>query len=78
MTIESHNPATGELVGTYPEYDEAETNLRAFNVLGTGSDAIRSCGRILTRTLLSIALIVGVTLFLATAILRVACSAFEK
>ena len=28
MTFESHNPATGELVGTYPEHDEAETNLR--------------------------------------------------
>jgi acyl-CoA reductase-like NAD-dependent aldehyde dehydrogenase len=28
MTFESHNPATGELVGTYPEHDEAETNVR--------------------------------------------------
>jgi cytochrome o ubiquinol oxidase subunit 2 len=27
MTFESHNPATGELVGTYPEHDEAETNV---------------------------------------------------
>jgi hypothetical protein len=25
MTFESHNPATGELIGTYPEHDEAET-----------------------------------------------------
>jgi acyl-CoA reductase-like NAD-dependent aldehyde dehydrogenase len=24
----SHNPATGELVGTYTEHDEAETNVR--------------------------------------------------
>jgi hypothetical protein len=37
MTIESHNLATGELVGTYAECDDAETNLRAFNVLGTTS-----------------------------------------
>ena len=28
MTFESHNPATGELVGTYPEHDEAETDVR--------------------------------------------------
>ena len=28
MTFQSHNPATGELIGTYPEHDEAETNLR--------------------------------------------------
>ena len=28
MTFQSHNPATGELVGTYPEHDEAETNVR--------------------------------------------------
>jgi acyl-CoA reductase-like NAD-dependent aldehyde dehydrogenase len=28
MTFESHNPATDELVGNYPEHDEAETNLR--------------------------------------------------
>jgi acyl-CoA reductase-like NAD-dependent aldehyde dehydrogenase len=28
MTFESHNPATGELIGTYPEHDEAETNVR--------------------------------------------------
>jgi len=27
MTFQSHNPATGELVGTYPEHDEAETNV---------------------------------------------------
>jgi hypothetical protein len=27
MTFESHNPATGELVGTYPEHDQAETNV---------------------------------------------------
>ena len=28
MTFQSHNPATGELIGTYPEHDEAETNVR--------------------------------------------------
>ena len=28
MSFESHNPATGELIGTYPEHDEAETNAR--------------------------------------------------
>jgi hypothetical protein len=28
MTFEPHNLATGELVGTYPEHDEAETKLR--------------------------------------------------
>jgi acyl-CoA reductase-like NAD-dependent aldehyde dehydrogenase len=28
MTFQSHNPATGELIGTYPEHDEAETNAR--------------------------------------------------
>jgi hypothetical protein len=28
MTFESHNPATGELVGTCAEHDEAETNVR--------------------------------------------------
>jgi succinate-semialdehyde dehydrogenase/glutarate-semialdehyde dehydrogenase len=28
MTFESHNPATGQLIGTYPEHDEAETDLR--------------------------------------------------
>jgi acyl-CoA reductase-like NAD-dependent aldehyde dehydrogenase len=28
MTFESENPATGELIGTYPEHDEAETNVR--------------------------------------------------
>ena len=28
MTFESHNPATGELVGTYPEHDAAETDLQ--------------------------------------------------
>jgi hypothetical protein len=44
ITIESHNLATGELVGTYAECDEAQTNLRAFNVLGTGGNAIGSCG----------------------------------
>jgi hypothetical protein len=27
MTFQSHNPATGELIGTYPEHDEAETNV---------------------------------------------------
>jgi acyl-CoA reductase-like NAD-dependent aldehyde dehydrogenase len=28
MTFQSHNPATGELIATYPEHDEAETNVR--------------------------------------------------
>ena len=28
MTFQSHNPATGELIGAYPEHDEAETNVR--------------------------------------------------
>ena len=28
MTFQSHNSATGELIGTYPEHDEAETNVR--------------------------------------------------
>jgi hypothetical protein len=28
MTFESHNPARCELVGTYAEHDEAETNVR--------------------------------------------------
>jgi len=28
MAFESRNPATGELIGTYPEHDEAETNAR--------------------------------------------------
>jgi acyl-CoA reductase-like NAD-dependent aldehyde dehydrogenase len=28
MTFQSHNPATGELIGTYPEHDEVETNVR--------------------------------------------------
>jgi acyl-CoA reductase-like NAD-dependent aldehyde dehydrogenase len=28
MTFQSHNPATGELIGTYPEHDEAEINTR--------------------------------------------------
>ena len=28
MTFESHDPATGELIGTYPEHDQAETNVR--------------------------------------------------
>ena len=28
MTFQSHNPATGEFIGTYPEHDEAETNVR--------------------------------------------------
>jgi len=28
MTFQSNNPATGELIGTYPEHDEAETNVR--------------------------------------------------
>jgi acyl-CoA reductase-like NAD-dependent aldehyde dehydrogenase len=28
MTFRSHNPATGELIGTYPGHDEAGTNVR--------------------------------------------------
>jgi hypothetical protein len=28
MTFQSHNPATGEPIGTDPEHDEAETNVR--------------------------------------------------
>src|SRR5258708_674424 len=28
MTFHSHNPATGELIGTYPQHDEAQTNVR--------------------------------------------------
>jgi acyl-CoA reductase-like NAD-dependent aldehyde dehydrogenase len=28
MTFQSHNPATGELIGTDPEHDEAKTNAR--------------------------------------------------
>jgi acyl-CoA reductase-like NAD-dependent aldehyde dehydrogenase len=28
MTFQSHNPATDELIGTYPEHDAAETNVR--------------------------------------------------
>jgi hypothetical protein len=28
MTFQSNNPATGELIGTYPEHDAAETNAR--------------------------------------------------
>jgi hypothetical protein len=78
MTFESPSTATGELVGTYPEHDEPETNLRAFNVLDGGRDAVRSCGLILARTLLSVALILGFGLLLTIAILRVACSAFDK
>jgi excisionase family DNA binding protein len=34
MTFESHNPATGELVGTYPEHDEAETILTTLTING--------------------------------------------
>jgi hypothetical protein len=26
MPFQSNNPTTGELIGTYPEHDEAETN----------------------------------------------------
>jgi len=77
MTFESHNPETGELVGTSRDHDEAE-HISTFNLFGTGGDAIRFSGRILTRTLLSIALILGFALLLALAILRVACSSFEK
>ena len=28
MNFESRNPATGEIIGSYPEHDEAETNVR--------------------------------------------------
>ena len=28
MNFESRNPATGELLGTYPEHDKAETDAR--------------------------------------------------
>jgi succinate-semialdehyde dehydrogenase / glutarate-semialdehyde dehydrogenase len=28
MTFQSHSPATGEFIRTYPEHDEAETNVR--------------------------------------------------
>src|ERR1700733_14807869 len=28
MTFQSHNPATGEFIGTYPEHDKAATNIR--------------------------------------------------
>jgi hypothetical protein len=28
MTFQSHNPATGELIGTYPEHGEVETDVR--------------------------------------------------
>jgi hypothetical protein len=28
MTSQSHNSATREFIGTYPEHDEAETNVR--------------------------------------------------
>ena len=28
MTFQSHDPATDELIGTYPEHDAAETNVR--------------------------------------------------
>src|ERR1700676_2677960 len=28
MNFESHNPATGELLGTYPEHNQAETEVR--------------------------------------------------
>ena len=28
MNFESRNPATGELLGTYPEHDKVETNMR--------------------------------------------------
>jgi hypothetical protein len=34
MTSQSHNPATGELIGTYPEHDEAETNLTTLTING--------------------------------------------
>jgi hypothetical protein len=28
VTFQSQNPATGELIGAYPEHDEAEANVR--------------------------------------------------
>jgi isoquinoline 1-oxidoreductase subunit alpha len=34
MTSQSHNPATGELIGTSPEQDEAETNLTTLTING--------------------------------------------
>jgi isoquinoline 1-oxidoreductase subunit alpha len=34
MTFQSHNPATGELIGTFPEHDEAETNLTTLTING--------------------------------------------
>jgi hypothetical protein len=34
MTFESHNPATGELIGTDPEHGEAETNLTTLTING--------------------------------------------
>jgi hypothetical protein len=32
MTFQSHNPATGELIGTYPEHDKAESIGPIFSV----------------------------------------------
>jgi hypothetical protein len=78
MTFEPHNRATGELVGMYPEPDEGERNIRPSDALEKGGDVIRFCGLILTRALLSAALILGFALFLTVAILRVVHSAFEK
>ena len=34
MTFEPHNPATSELIGTYRECDEAETNLTILTING--------------------------------------------
>jgi len=34
MTFQSHNPATGELIGTYPEHDEAVTKLTTLTING--------------------------------------------
>jgi hypothetical protein len=34
MTFQSNNPATGELIGTYPEHDEAVTKLTTLTING--------------------------------------------
>ena len=41
MNFESRNPATGELLGTYPEHDKAEIEVRlqrAWTAGGTGPE----------------------------------------
>ena len=58
--------------------NEAKGTVDGLGVQSTWKTPVRACGRILTRTLLSIALMLGVTIFLAMAILRLADSAFEK